>query len=147
MSFHIFSKSFRRSIRSTFINKIHLFILQSIQPFIPLHVVEFIIKSMHFQCVFVAFSALFLLPFVSFVMIFITHLLLFLLFLYFDGCVLTCIEYKLCQNKSQFINIIDPFLYLLHLDINDINRYFVPLYISVFYFYFAIMKLSLFFLS
>ena len=44
-------------------------------------------------------------------------------FLYFDGCIITNIEYKLCKNKNKFVNVIDPFLCILGREINSNNRY------------------------
>jgi hypothetical protein len=138
-----FSKSYRYNLRTKCIHQLHQFLLSYFSHYPP-HVLEFIIKSIHFQCIFIAFSSLFILPFILFQLTFIIFLLLFLLFFYFDGCILTCIEYKLCSNKSQFINVMDPFLYFFQQEIHPVNQYFLPIYFSTFYFFSSIIKLLFF---
>jgi hypothetical protein len=54
------------------------------------------------------------------------------MFFYFEGCFITIVEYKL--DKKNHINIIDPYLYLSNIEINDENRYKYTLIISLIYF-------------
>lgn len=134
---HFFSKEFRRQQRRdlTFI------IMEYINYYnMPHHVIEFVIKSFHFQHIFLSFFSLFFLPKNVFFCIFIASLSLFILFFYLDGCVLSNVEYKLCTNKKKFINIIDPFLYIFNKDINTNNRYFYTLYFSILYFSCCLIK-------
>lgn len=133
-----FSKDFRRNIRRNLTNKI-LILINNLN--VPHNVVEFIIKSFHFQHIFWAYLSLFVFPSKLFIIIFIVSVILFLLFFYLDGCVLSNVEYKLCKNKKHFINIIDPYLYILGKEINTDNRYFYTLYFSLIYLLGCIMKL------
>ena len=132
-----FSKDFRRKIRRILTNKI-LILVDNFN--IPHNVVEFIIKSFHFQHIAWAYLSLFFLPKKLFIIIFITSAILFLLFVYLDGCFLSNVEYKLCKNKKDFINIIDPYLYILGKEINTNNRYFYTLYFSLLYLLGCIIK-------
>ncbi len=131
------SKDFRRNIRRILTDKI-LILINNFN--IPHNVVEFIIKSFHFQHITWAYISLFLLPIKLFIIIFILSVILFLLFVYLDGCVLSNIEYKLCKNKKDFINIIDPYLHILGKEINTNNRYFYTLYFSLIYLLGCIIK-------
>ena len=132
-----FSKEFRRKQR----RDLTYLILEYINYYnMPHHVIEFVIKSFHFQHIFLSYFSLFFLPKHAFINVFFASLVLFLLFFYLDGCVLSNVEYKLCKNKKKFINIIDPLLYVLGKEINTNNRYFYTLYFALVYFIGCIMK-------
>lgn len=132
-----FSKDFRRKQR----RELTYLILEYINYYnMPYHVIEFVIKSFHFQHIFLSYFSLLFLPKTAFINIFWTSLSLFLLFFYLDGCVLSNVEYKLCKNKKKFINIIDPLLYVFGKEINTNNRYFYTLYFALVYFAGCIMK-------
>lgn len=132
-----FEKDFRRQQRRNLTN-LMLHVIQ-IYDF-PSHIVEFSIKSCHFQHIFLAFASLFFLPDILFILTFLISFGLCTLFFYLDGCVLSNVEYKLCRNKKRFINIIDPFLILLNKECNTINRYFYTLYFAVSYFFGCLFK-------
>jgi hypothetical protein len=46
-------------------------------------------------------------------------------FIYFDGCLLSKLEYELEENKEKFINVIDPIFYLLGIDIDKSTQWWV----------------------
>ena len=132
-----FSKEFRRKQR----RDLTYLILEYINYYnMPYHVIEFVIKSFHFQHIFLSYFSLLFLPKIAFINVFWVSLILFLLFFYLDGCVLSNVEYKLCKNKKKFINIIDPLLYVLGKEINTNNRYFYTLYFALAYFAGCIIK-------
>lgn len=132
-----FSKEFRRKQR----RELTYLILEYINYYnMPPNVIEFVIKSFHFQHIFLSYFSLLFLPKTAFINVFWVSLILFLLFFYLDGCVLSNVEYKLCKNKKQFINIIDPLLYVLGKEINITNRYFYTLYFALVYFAGCIIK-------
>lgn len=133
-----FEKEFRRKQRK----ELTYLIIEYINYYnMPHHVVEFIIKSFHFQHIFLSYFSLLFLPKYVFIYVFCVSLFLFILFLYLDGCVLSNVEYKLCIKKDKFINIIDPFLYILGKEINTNNRYFYTLYFALLYFLGCILKI------
>lgn len=132
-----FSKEFRRKQR----RDLTYIILEYINYYnMPHHVIEFVIKSFHFQHIFLSYFSLLFLPKIAFINVFWVSLFLFSLFFYLDGCVLSNVEYKLCKNKKKFINIIDPLLYVLGKEINTNNRYFYTLYFALIYFAGCILK-------
>lgn len=133
-----YSKDFRRKIRRNLTDQI--FNLVNIFN-IPHNVIEFIIKSFHFHFFCWAFFSLFL-PKKLFIFTFIASAIIVLMFVYLDGCVLSNVEYKLCKNKKEFINIIDPFLYVLGREINTNNRYFYTLYFALIYLLSCILKFA-----
>lgn len=132
-----FSKEFRRKQR----RELTYLILEYINYYnMPHHVIEFVIKSFHFQHIFLSYFSLLFLPKIAFINVFWVSLSLFSLFFYLDGCVLSNVEYKLCKKKKKFINIIDPLLYVLGKEINTNNRYFYTLYFALVYFAGCILK-------
>jgi hypothetical protein len=132
-----FSKEFRRKQR----RELTYLILEYINYYnMPHHVIEFVIKSFHFQHIFLSYFSLLFLPKPAFINVFWASLILLLLFFYLDGCVLSNVEYKLCKNKNKFINIIDPLLYVLGKEINTNNRYFYTIYFALVYFAGCILK-------
>lgn len=105
------------------------------------NVLSFIIKSIHCNTPFYCLGLFMILPFNK-IYIPATYLLsVFILYLYFDGCFLTMLEYKL--NNHNFVNIIDPFLNMTKLPINSRNRNIYTLYISEVYFYAVFILLLL----
>jgi len=132
-----FSKEFRRKQR----RDLTYIILEYINYYnMPHHVIEFVIKSFHFQHIFLSYFSLLFLPKIAFINVFWVSLFMFSFFFYLDGCVLSNVEYKLCKNKKKFINIIDPLLYVLGKEINTNNRYFYTLYFALIYFAGCIIK-------
>ena len=109
----------------------------------PPHVLEFIIKSFHFQNIFAAFLSLFVIPYKIFVRFLGANICLFCMFVYLDGCVLSNIEYKLCDQKDKFINIIDPFLYFVSKPTTSYNRFYYTLYLAVLYFIGCLVKIGI----
>lgn len=137
---NIFNKEFRREKRRHLTNLIIYYINYYNMPH---HVIEFVIKSFHFQHIFLSYISLLFIPNKSiFITIFFISLNLFLMFIYLDGCVLSNVEYKLCKkrNEKYFINIIDPFLYVLGKEINTDNRYFYTIYLAIMYFIGCLFK-------
>lgn len=137
LSLMYFEKEFRRKQRK----ELTYLIMEYINYYkMPHHVIEFVIKSFHFQHIFLSYFSLFFLPKFAFIYVFVVSLFLFTMFLYLDGCVLSNVEYKLCKKKDKFINIIDPLLYVLGKEINTNNRYFYTLYFALVYFAGCILK-------
>uniref|UniRef100_A0A6C0BSI7 Uncharacterized protein n=1 Tax=viral metagenome TaxID=1070528 RepID=A0A6C0BSI7_9ZZZZ len=102
---------------------------------IPNKIKAFIIKSMHFQA---PLNGLIFISIVKFNIALYTYFLFiiaFILFVYFRGCFLTIIEYKL--DKENFMNIADPYLHLYNIEITNDNRYYSILYIAIFYMVFV----------
>ena len=135
---NIFSNVYRQKVRKQCNETIYHWICN--QTSFPPHVLEFVIKSFHFQHIFLSFSSIIVLPFEIFVQIFWISICLFCLFIYLDGCILSNIEYKLCTHKDQFINIIDPFLYLVDKPTTSYNRFYYTLYLAVLYFIGCFLK-------
>ena len=100
---------------------------------IPNHILAFMIKSghLHFPIYSLIFFILLPLP-LAFLQLFISIVSL-SLYIYFDGCILTILEYKLNNNKDD-IHIIDGLLYLLEYDITNDNRINVTLIVAGYYF-------------
>lgn len=131
-SMTIFGKKYRNNIRRQIKKQIINVINESK---IDSHIAEFVIKSFHFQQVFISFACLSsFVPKEIFICNVIVSLGLFILFLYLDGCVLSNVEYDLCSNKKQFINIIDPFLSFFNVQRNKENRYYFTLYFVFLYY-------------
>lgn len=128
----IFGKKHRNKIRREIKSRIiHLIKQSKIDP----HIAEFVIKSFHFQQVFISFACLSgYVPKEIFLCNVIVSFGLFILFLYLDGCVLSNVEYDLCSDKKKFINIIDPFLSLCKVEQNKENRYYFTLYFVFLYY-------------
>lgn len=126
-----FNLTFRKDIKSKIKQKIiNLINNQNFNH----HIVEFVIKSFHFQQIFVSFICVLFLSKQTFIINFIISSVLALLFFYLDGCVLSSIEYYFCQDKQHFINIIDPFIELFGKDITDDIRYLYTLYFVALYY-------------
>ena len=124
-----FYKDFRISVRRKLVNFI-LSILDRIN--LPNKVKAFLIRSCHFQTP-VNFLILVLVLEFKFAVICIVPLIIaFILFIFFEGCFITNIEYKL--DKENHLNIIDPYLYFFNIKINDNNRFNYSIIIALFYF-------------
>ena len=134
----IFTSAYRQQVRKYLTESFYSW-FQS-QTTMPPHVLEFVIKSFHFQHIFIAFLSIIMLPFEVYARIFWASACLFCVFIYLDGCILSNIEYKLCSNKKEFINIIDPFLYLIKKTPNTDNRYYYTMFLAVFYFIGCLVK-------
>tara|TARA_B100001063_G_scaffold242526_1_gene271335 strand:- start:9772 stop:10272 length:501 start_codon:yes stop_codon:yes gene_type:complete len=148
---NIFNRVYRKSLRSNIVNNI----IQRIEKSkLPKKTVLFIIKSFHFQTP-IHFISILIFMSSWLIMIFIIPLFIaFLLYIYFDGCFVTHLEYKLSKliqeenknnvnsidikNNTDNVNIIDPFLLLLNIEINEDNRYWYTLYISIIYLFVSI---------
>ena len=130
-----FSKEFRRKQR----RELTYLILEYINYYnMPHNVIEFVIKSFHFQHIFLSYFSLLFLPKTAFINVFWVSLILFLLFFYLDGCVLSNVEYKLCKND---MNIIDPYILLGGDDITPTTRYWYTLGVASIYFTIAFLIL------
>lgn len=100
---------------------------------IPNDIIAFIIKSGHFHYPMYSLIFILLLPLpLAFFQLFIC-ICSFILYIYFDGCILTILEYKL-NNKNNDIHIIDFLLYALQYDITNENRINVTLILAGYYF-------------
>ena len=100
---------------------------------IPNDIIAFIIKSGHFHYPMYSLIFILLLPLpLAFFQLFIC-ICSFILYIYFDGCILTILEYKL-NNKKDDIHIIDFLLYALQYDITNENRINVTLILAGYYF-------------
>ncbi len=100
---------------------------------IPNNIIAFIIKSGHFHYPMYSLIFILLLPLpLAFFQLFIC-ICSFIFYIYFDGCILTILEYKL-NNKNDDIHIIDFLLYALQYDITNENRINVTLILAGYYF-------------
>lgn len=98
---------------------------------IPNNIKAFLIKSLHFHAPVGGFLFMIMTRFRLAVIIYMSFIISFILFIYFRGCFLTIIEYKL--DNDNFINIVDPYLHLNGMEITDENRYYITMYIAIIY--------------
>lgn len=98
---------------------------------IPNKIKAFLIKSLHFHAPVGGFLFMIMTRFRLAVIIYMSFIISFILFIYFRGCFLTIIEYKL--DNDNFINIVDPYLHLNGMEITDENRYYITMYIAIIY--------------
>lgn len=98
---------------------------------IPNNIKAFLIKSIHFHAPFNGFIFMLLTKFRIAIIVHMAFIMCLILFVYFRGCFLTIIEYRL--DKDNFINIADPYLYLNGMEISDENRYYIIMYIAIIY--------------
>lgn len=98
---------------------------------IPNNIKAFIIKSIHFHTPVNGFIFILLVNFRIAVIIYILFIISLIFFIYFKGCFITIIEYKL--DKDNFINIADPYLHINGMEVTNDNRYYVILYIAIVY--------------
>jgi hypothetical protein len=90
---------------------------------IPSHVLAFLLKSFHLYIPFFHYLTVVYAPiFISICAVGIYWMINFAFF-YFDGCLLSKIEYKLEENKEKFINVVDPLFHLLDLEITKHNQW------------------------
>jgi hypothetical protein len=100
---------------------------------IPNHVIAFLIKAWHLHYPIYSLIFIILLPLpLAFFNLFLS-ICSFIGYIYFDGCILTMLEYKL-NGKKDDIHIIDFLLYLLHYDITNDNRINITLIVAGYYF-------------
>nr|QFG74892.1 MAG: hypothetical protein [Megaviridae environmental sample] len=100
---------------------------------IPNHVIAFLIKSGHLHYPIYSLIFIICLPLpIAFFYLFLS-ICSFIGYIFFDGCILTMLEYKL-NDKKDDIHIIDFLLYLLHYDITNENRINVTLIVAGYYF-------------
>ena len=59
-----------------------------------------------------------------------THILIFIMFFAFDGCILTRIERRFSENCDDF-TVIDPILNLIHVNRTNENRMIYSVYLSL----------------
>lgn len=97
----------------------------------PNKVIAFIIKGCHMFTPLFFFMIFMLAPVPIAVISLIPLFVALWLYLYFNGCFITTVENKLDPGG---INIIDPYLYYLGVDITDKNRHYYTLQISGIYF-------------
>ena len=97
----------------------------------PNHVIAFIIKACHMLTPLMFFLIFMLAPPVIAVLSLLPLFAALWLYLYFNGCFITTVENKLDPGG---INIIDPYLYYLGVEITDKNRHYYTLQISAIYF-------------
>jgi hypothetical protein len=99
---------------------------------IPYPILAFVLKATHF---FISYFILLLVIFMPLPVCFLLtclSILTFGLFLYFKGCFLSQLEYKL--DDKDFINIVDLYLAIVGWDINEENRYTITMYVVYLYF-------------
>jgi len=125
----MFSKESRKANRKLLVDFVFN-LLKSVN--MPNKVKAFLVRSIHFHTPGVFFLFFSLLKFNIAILFLIPLLIVFTMFFYFEGCFITIVEYKL--DKKNHINIIDPYLYLSNIEINDENRYKYTLIISLIYF-------------
>ena len=116
--------------------------LKKLFPSMPPYMFEFIIKLMHYQSVFCIFAAVLFAPSNIFRFTLLMSIIIISLFVIFDGCLVSMIEYKFCPDKSKYINIVDPFLVFIHKEISNGNRYFYTLYIALAYFLCCLLRMA-----
>ena len=107
------------------------------QCYIPNNMIAFVIKANHL-CVTIMTLIIYLFaPLNITIFILVTAICSRLLFWYFHGCFISILEYKL--NNTEFINIIDPFLCIFNMEIDNDNRRYMTLKILDIYFIVSIL--------
>ena len=100
---------------------------------IPNNILAFIIKSYHFHYPFYSLIFIILFPIPLACIQLLLCIISFLCYIYFDGCILTILEYKL-NNKKDDIHIIDFLLHSLQYEITNENRINVTIIVAGYYF-------------
>jgi len=91
-----------------------------------------LIRSLHLNT---PFNMLFIVYFAPKIFVILNTLILFIsasFFLLFDGCFLSRLEYYLCKDS---FTIVDPFLELLGMEINNTTRNYLTYFVMTFYIY------------
>lgn len=120
-----FSPSYRKELRHNIVHSSFKY-LKKCCP--RTNIAEFVVKAIHFMIVlYLLFSVFFASTNMLLFNIAIASMIL-ICFFYFNGCLISMVEYKLCETKDQFINIVDPFILLTNGELSNINRYYYSLY-------------------
>ena len=98
----------------------------------PNHVKSFVIKSFHFHAPLYFLLLVILLEYQYALYCIFFMLIIFMMFLFLDGCILSIVEYKLDNNK--YVNIIDPILHLFEIETTNLNRYYGTIITLIVYF-------------
>ena len=113
-----FDEVYRKECRKMIVNYIYDYFDKTKY---PNNILAFMIKSFHFTF---GYISIFIIIFANlWIGIAIVVILLIYGGLYFKGCIISHLEYKLC--KTDFINIIDPYLISMNYDLTNNNRYIV----------------------
>lgn len=103
---------------------------------IPKEILAFTIKSLHFSI----FNLIIILCFYGPKFLALSGIIFSAMFvplyIYFDGCFVSILEYKLL--KKNFVNVIDPYLVLIGYEINEPNRRFFTIILVIWYFFVCI---------
>ncbi len=105
---------------------------------LPDKTLGFLLKSLHFHTPWYHMIYFMFLPKPFALLALVPLLIAFVLFMYLDGCFLTIVEYKLCQND---LNIIDPYILLGGDEITPTTRYWYTMAIAIIYFTIAFLIL------
>jgi len=132
----------RKSLRDKLLHFSYEWIYQH-YPNVPPHLIEFLIKTLHFQNIFVSFFAVFFASWEMFQFNVFVSFILFFFFLFFNGCILSMLEYKFCRDKDHYINIVDPFILFMGKETSNGNRYYYTLYIALMYFFCCLIRVAL----
>lgn len=126
----MFSLENRRLQRSQFVN----FIIKLLHKTnISNKLLAFMVKAFHFTFPWYLFFFCFVSGNYYFCLYNYIFLIFFiLLYIYFNGCFVTHLEYKLYNKK--FINIVDPYLSFFNLPFNKENRFYGTLAVANYYF-------------
>jgi len=92
----------------------------------------FVIKSCHLVFPYISILLTMFAPIPLGILLTSISFISFGLFIYFKGCFVSHLEYKL--DNTNFINIMDPYLVTLNWEINEENRYNITLYMVSLYF-------------
>lgn len=104
---------------------------------IPDQVAAFVVKALHYTLpYYLSMSSMFLPLFMTRFLLFMPIVFI-LLFVYMHGCVISVVEYRL--NKNDPVNVIDPILCALGMDINNENRYDMTLFANCLFFFFMLV--------
>lgn len=129
------NKIYKKSIRDKLINYLYYFIDNSI---IPNNVWLMMIRSWHFMTPYTSIYSYLYAPLYINVIVLFTMICTLMLYIYFEGCFISILEYKLEKNKEDYVNIIDPWVYLLSdKEANTENRYKITAFIAMNYFILA----------
>ena len=115
------SKYLSSEFRANLMHSVAKKSIKIIQSYGPSNVMEFVIKMFHFQSGIFLFPSLFM-PKYIFLIVMIGSIYIFSVYLYLQGCVITRIEYGLCPNKKDFVNVIDPIICITGNDCTNENR-------------------------
>ena len=131
MSF-IFEDSYRRSKRKELVK---FFYDKITNTGISHPILAFVIKAIHFTFSYFTLLIYLFAPIGFSLFTLVIAIGFWCMFIYLKGCFVSNVEYKLDSN--DFINIIDPYLYVLDYSINDETRHMCTWYLAMLYFSFA----------